>query len=310
MFPRITSRFFFGNALLAILVFSGLCLADTGAIKGVVADKKTGDPIADAQVVVKDQNIGADSDLDGKFIIENVPIGLCALEIIHVGYHPLTIKDVIVKPDLTAEVQAEMIPVEIELEEADVYFRKPLLSIDAHQKSDAPKSDILTGVGERAAPAQRRAVIPVRPPAPPLPRPYYPGGESYGKFEESDFELATQEPLSTFSIDVDQASYANMRRFIQDGFLPPPNSVRIEEFINYFNYDYPEPEDEHPIAVHSEVSTCPWNEDHRLLRPVGGLHAAAEADDGALGLDDLLAVVVADAPADALGFAGSGSQRG
>jgi Ca-activated chloride channel family protein len=74
-----------------------------------------------------------------------------------------------------------------------------------------------------------------------------------------------QQPLSTFSIDVDKASYSNVRRFINNGQLPPIDAVRTEELINYFNYDYPEPKDEHPFSVTAELSTCPWNANHQLL---------------------------------------------
>jgi Ca-activated chloride channel family protein len=72
-------------------------------------------------------------------------------------------------------------------------------------------------------------------------------------------------PLSTFSIDVDNASYSNIRRFINSGVLPPPEAVRVEEMINYFKYDYPEPRGEHPFSVYTELAGCPWNNRHQLL---------------------------------------------
>jgi len=72
-------------------------------------------------------------------------------------------------------------------------------------------------------------------------------------------------PLSTFSIDVDPASYSNVRRFIREGRLPPMGAVRIEELINYFAYDYPSPEGEHPFSIFTEVASCPWNPGHRLV---------------------------------------------
>ena len=75
-----------------------------------------------------------------------------------------------------------------------------------------------------------------------------------------------EQPLSTFSIDVDTASYANTRRFIQQGQLPPRNAVRIEELVNYFRYDYPEPTDGSPFSVSVDVATCPWEPQHKLAR--------------------------------------------
>ncbi len=92
-------------------------------------------------------------------------------------------------------------------------------------------------------------------------------GDQYAKTEESPFINVADAPLSTFSIDADGASYANLRRYIwQDERLPPKDAVRTEELINYFELDYPFEEEEHSIAVHGEVSTCPWNEENRLLR--------------------------------------------
>lgn len=89
--------------------------------------------------------------------------------------------------------------------------------------------------------------------------------EDYDLIEENRFHAVTDEPLSTFSIDVDKASYANVRRFINQNQKPPKDAVRIEELINYFSYDYPTPTDGHPFASHLEYGDCPWNKDHKLL---------------------------------------------
>ncbi|MDT8431015.1 MAG: von Willebrand factor type A domain-containing protein [Bacteroidales bacterium] len=89
--------------------------------------------------------------------------------------------------------------------------------------------------------------------------------ESYSTIHENGFKDVLHNPLSTFSIDVDRASYSNIRRFINMGQQPPIDAVRIEEMINYFSYDYPEPDGEHPFSVTTELSTCPWNTSHQLL---------------------------------------------
>jgi Ca-activated chloride channel family protein len=89
--------------------------------------------------------------------------------------------------------------------------------------------------------------------------------EGYASVNENGFRNVRNNPLSTFSIDVDNASYSNIRRFINNGVLPPADAVRIEEMINYFKYDYPEPGGEHPFSVYSELAVCPWNTDHQLL---------------------------------------------
>lgn len=91
-------------------------------------------------------------------------------------------------------------------------------------------------------------------------------GESYSGIAESPFLQVLRDPLSTFSIDVDTASYSNVRRYLQGGSLPPRDAVRVEELINYFDYDYPLPTGDHPFSVNVEVAECPWEPQHRLAR--------------------------------------------
>ncbi|MCB0698228.1 MAG: von Willebrand factor type A domain-containing protein [Chitinophagales bacterium] len=106
-------------------------------------------------------------------------------------------------------------------------------------------------------------------PPPPSPKqpPIYlnPSVESYKKNPENDFKDVVASPLSTLSIDVDRASYSNIRRFIKNRQMPPVDAVRIEEMVNYFDYDYPQPKGEHPIAIVTELTECPWNSKHQLL---------------------------------------------
>ena len=91
------------------------------------------------------------------------------------------------------------------------------------------------------------------------------GSESYDAIEDNEFRSPTDHPLSTFSIDVGTASYSNIRRFITRGDIPPADAVRVEEMINYFHYDYPEPEGDDPFAVVTEVGEAPWRPEHRLV---------------------------------------------
>lgn len=94
-----------------------------------------------------------------------------------------------------------------------------------------------------------------------------PNSESYQRIVENDFLDTLKNPLSTFSIDVDTASYSNVRRFLQQqNQLPPADAVRIEELLNYFRYDYPQPTGEHPFSVSTELADCPWQSEHQLLR--------------------------------------------
>jgi Ca-activated chloride channel family protein len=89
--------------------------------------------------------------------------------------------------------------------------------------------------------------------------------EGYNHIVENPFLKTNDNPLSTFSIDVDAASYANVRRFINEGQLPPAGAVRIEELINYFTYNYPQPQNNEPFSINTEISNCPWNTNHKLV---------------------------------------------
>ena len=89
--------------------------------------------------------------------------------------------------------------------------------------------------------------------------------EEYGRITENDFLEAVNNPRSTFSIDVDTASYSNVRRFINQGELPPADAVRIEELINYFKYTYPEPDGDKPFSISAELAACPWEPAHKLV---------------------------------------------
>jgi Ca-activated chloride channel family protein len=92
------------------------------------------------------------------------------------------------------------------------------------------------------------------------------GVERYERSRENPFQDALERPVSTFAIDVDTASYTNARRFLARGSLPPRDAVRIEEMINYFDYDYRQPTGDEPFAVNVEVADCPWRPEHRLVR--------------------------------------------
>jgi len=90
--------------------------------------------------------------------------------------------------------------------------------------------------------------------------------DEYESFVENQFESPKSAPLSTFSIDVDNASYTNVRRFINNGQTVPKDAVRVEEMINFFKYSYPQPQNEHPFSINTEYSTCPWNSNNKIVR--------------------------------------------
>ncbi|MEM7351173.1 MAG: von Willebrand factor type A domain-containing protein [Acidobacteriota bacterium] len=130
-----------------------------------------------------------------------------------------------------------------------------VLGAACNQRQGADEPQIMTPKMEIPKPKARDTE-----PEPPLDR------EQYELLDENPFHLVADEPLSTFSIDVDTAGYANVRRMIRQGELPPVDAVRIEEMINCFRYAYPEPEGVEPFSVSSEVASCPWQPEHRLVR--------------------------------------------
>ncbi len=144
---------------------------------------------------------------------------------------------------------------------------------------------------EPAGVAPRSRALPAPPPSPAAPyspsapsgsyKRIYPGPapntESYARIEDNQFHSTHDEPRSTFSTDVDTASYANVRRFLNSGTLPPADAVRVEEMINYFRFDYPRPDGAAPFSVTTDVAAAPWNPRHRLA--LIGLQARPVADD-------------------------------
>jgi Ca-activated chloride channel family protein len=114
----------------------------------------------------------------------------------------------------------------------------------------------------------------------PASSPFFPGGERYARHEQNGFKQTTTEPLSTFAADVDTASFANVRRFLKNGQLPPQDAVRTEELLNYFRFPYPQPQGEQPVSITTEVGPCPWAPEHQLA--LVGLRARAIDDRKAL----------------------------
>lgn len=121
---------------------------------------------------------------------------------------------------------------------------------------------VLIGGGQKLTAAYDReqpAMIRIRP------APGYHNTEDYSPVDENRFQEVMNSPLSTFSIDVDAASYSNVRRFLENGELPPIDAVRIEEMINYFDYDYRQPQGKDPVNIVTEITEAPWNAEHRLV---------------------------------------------
>jgi Ca-activated chloride channel family protein len=135
-----------------------------------------------------------------------------------------------------------------------------LVTVGCAERADlAPQPSSVSAYGVVAAPPPPAMVVAEATDA-------HGNTESYARVEENPFLSPKQEPLSTFSIDVDTASYSNVRRFLAERSAPPKDAVRIEELVNYFPYHYPAPTGSAPFAAHAEVASCPWDPSHRLVQ--------------------------------------------
>jgi Ca-activated chloride channel family protein len=231
-----------------------LTVSETGRIAGHVRDA-AGAPVRNAQVAVTGTRFGAITNDSGFYQIDNVPAGTYTVRAMFIGYAPAESPGVRVMANQTVTVDLQLQSSAISLESIVVTGAQGVVSVNGvmlRQRS-AARADSWAALPQAPEPwrVQRQ-----------------PGNrEQYDQITENAFLAVSAHPLSTFSIDVDRASYSNMRRFImQEGQLPPKDAVLIEELINYFPYSYAEPENDDPIAVHAEVGPAPWRPQHRLVR--------------------------------------------
>ena len=185
------------------------------------------------------------SDANGYFTI-NVPEGKVLLVFSYIGYKQ---QEVEVKDSKTLAIVMEEDVVRLEEVVVTTGY--------ATQKKSCVTGSVASA--ESYSPPRDRRVKSCYQPAPDY------NTEGYSAIHENGYKNPLNDPLSTFSIDVDAASYSNVRRFITEGQKPVPDAVRIEEMINYFDYDYPQPHDGNPFAIVHELGACPWNKDNLLL---------------------------------------------
>ncbi len=236
-------------------------LVETGTIAGHVMDH-AGVPVANVIVTVVGTALRTTTDSKGAYAITNVPRGTYTVRAQLIGYKVAQKTDVRVTANATITL--------------DFKLESDILHLDAIIVSGAPAAKLRR---ERASAA---AVVRGFVAAPTV---EMRGGarldsteawrfqrergnrEQYDEIVENAFIAVAADPVSTFSIDVDRASYSNVRRFItQQGQLPPRDAVRIEELVNYFPYDYADPDGDVPIAIHTEVGRAPWKTQHQLVR--------------------------------------------
>jgi Ca-activated chloride channel homolog len=233
-----SARYVLAAFLLLLVPLTGSSVPKT-QVWGLVTDAQSAQAIPGATVVVLGTSFAAISDRNGRYEISGLAPGSYRIQASYVGFQSIT-SLVTLSDGVPEEVNFSLSSGGILLQERVV--------MDAASLSGARKmvGYATAGMSPRPAPANWNT-------------------EDYAFIEENGFRLATEQPLSTFSIDVDAASYANIRRFIRDGQAPPVDAVRVEEMINYFSYDYPDPEGDAPFSVTTEMGRAPWNPTHRLV---------------------------------------------
>jgi Ca-activated chloride channel family protein len=235
------------NLYAVCILLPGLVLAGTsGFIAGTVTDAQSGDPLQGANIIVVNQSLGAASDINGNYLMMNVPAGEYDVSAAMFGYQRIIKQGIVVINNDTTRVDFKMTTSVLQSEAVTVMAKQPNVKADV---TSSISSYQYTGAAPRL----------------PMEAQIDWNTEEYDKINETGFREVLRYPMSTFAADVDAASYSNARRFIMQDELPLKDAVRIEEFVNYFNYDYPEPADEHPLSINIEYGQCPWNSKNRLI---------------------------------------------
>ncbi len=234
--------------LISIFAMLFYCSLSARTIKGIVTNAKTNQPIPGVSVVLKNNTaIGTNTDMGGYYTI-NASNG----DVLIFSFVGMQTKEVKVGKKSTINVALE--PSMKEMEEVVVTGKRS-------GKLKAFLANAVRSVSGEAEYSNKSVSYDMDQS---LRQPVF-NREEYATIHENDFKEALKNPLSTFSIDVDAASYSNVRRFLNNGQNPPKDAVRIEEMINYFNYDYPQPDYNHPFSINPELAQCPWNEENLLL---------------------------------------------
>ncbi len=205
----------------------------TGGFKGKVIDKDSGKGISGAIVSIPALGQKAVTDLSGEFYFANLPDGTYDLEISCKGYKTLKYEGIV--------ITSGMLNKSFSMVKSSKQLKKP----EAETLNPLIEDNKMNMAFSRSGEAQSSG--------------YYKDGfttEEYTRIYDNDYKLVKTDPLSTFSIDVDAASYTNVRRYLEGGSLPPKDAIRTEEMVNFFTYNYPQPEDNLPFFNNYGVLNC------------------------------------------------------
>jgi Ca-activated chloride channel family protein len=250
----------------SLLIAFGLAQSNPGEIHGVVTDV-AGAFIPGVRVTLAgSEQRSATTDVRGEFAFRNLRAGPYELRFELAGFKTATTKvGVSTRVERLKIAMSIGAPTETVTVQAD---SAPNAGPSAQSLELAIVGGLSGGVASHVGGATycTGLGVPLAAPEPYLPGRYNPNfnTEGYDHLDENPFRRVSADPLSTFSIDVDTASYANMRRFLNTGAMPPAGAIRIEELINYFRFDYPQPTGDAPFSITTELAVCPWNAKHRL----------------------------------------------
>lgn len=246
-----------------MLCLSLNALAQSGQLTGIISNSSN-QPIAGATVALQQQGktkTSVTADANGVYSVNSMAVGTYHLIVSAQGYRSMYVKNVVIRAGKTTNQNVKLSvlhPAPQPLAEVEV-LEDAQGTARNKQQENRHRSQTQSSAG---------AVYNMAPPMPQTsnaPQYLNPSTESYAKRTENEFMNVRSNPLSTLSVDVDRASYSNMRRFINQGQLPPVDAVRIEEMVNYFNYRYPQPQGADPISITTELTDCPWARGHKLL---------------------------------------------
>lgn len=247
----------------------------TGVIAGTVTDE-AGAPIANASIIIIGTAHTNLTDPDGHYVIRGVKPGTYDFRATFIGYRAARKQGITVRAGDTTWVNFALAATTVELPDLTVKTQQPMAprdEVSTRQRIRGESSTALpvdrayeqASVSTGAAAAQygnATSGVASRVPSPASGW----NTEEYRRITDNRFLAALTNPLSTFSIDVDRASYSNVRRFLNQGQRPPADAVRVEELVNYFTYDYVEPDGRDPFSIAADAAPAPWNPRHQLVR--------------------------------------------
>lgn len=232
-----------------------IILSSDATISGIVYDAEIGNTLNDVEVKISKTKLQANTDSAGKFMFNYLTEGTYTLQFKAKGY---------IQKDTTLQINAtETTELRIELR---ANISEPIIADELEMKDDASYSSSAMLKNEKRSITEPNltAGAAIYSTADDFYNEEF-HTEEYSVITENGYKKVIGNPLSTFSIDVDNASYSNIRRFISYNQTPPKDAVRVEEMINYFDYNYPKPTGDVPFEIYTELSDCPWNKESKLL---------------------------------------------